>query len=325
MEVDQQQQQQYDDDKCSFTIVRPIVSEISNTSRPANRLSHVSFTSPGEEITTEDLSVRARGTLLSNDGNKNILTATVCGMISRVNKLVMVTPLRAKYIAEAGNVVIGRIIEISGKRWKLDINSTRHGILLLSSINLPGEMQQRRRNQDEELDMRMFYKEGDLASAQVKEIWNDGTAALHATRSLKYGKLKGGQLVVVQAQLVKRGNRHFHQLECGVHCILGNNGYVFLGQVEKKQMNHEMMIGSSPADQPIDEVIMNPNVEMRKRIARVRNCILALDKEFIAISAETIMDVYNMSISNGVELKDMMKPIVAKSICLGAKSMRQVA
>ena len=49
----------------------------------------------------------------------------------------------------------------------------------------------------DELMMREYLREGDLLSAEIHEIRNDGTVNLH-TRSLKYGKLAQGILVVVR-------------------------------------------------------------------------------------------------------------------------------
>lgn len=286
-------------DERPFVLVRPIPPPDSLNA--ASRLSHVPITSPGSTIPTEDLSVRARGTLLSSNESGNQLTATVAGVISRVNKLVMVTPLRARYVPETGDVVVGRVVELGGRRWRLDIGSTRHAILLLSAVNLPGGVQ-RRRTYEDELNMRSFFKEGDLVSAEVQEQRNDGTVALH-TRSMRYGKLEGGQFVVVQSELVKRAKKHFHELPCGVHAILGNNGYIFLSQTDGGGMS----------------------TEVREKIARVRNSILALDSEFIAIGPDTIMDVFDTSLASGVVLKDMMRPDVARSISIGAKSMREAA
>jgi exosome complex component RRP4 len=46
----------------------------------------------------------------------------------------------------------------------------------------------------------------------------DGSVSLH-TRSLKYGKLAGGQLVEVPADLVKRQRQHFITLDTiGARC-----------------------------------------------------------------------------------------------------------
>lgn len=287
--------------------MRPVEPE--ETSNASARLSHVPITTPGSKIPTEDLSVRARGTLLSSSESGPVLTATVAGVVSRVNKLVMVVPLRAKYIAETGDVVVGRVVELAGKRWRLDINTARHAVLLLSAVNLPGGVQ-RRRTYEDELNMRSFFREGDLVSAEVQEQWSDGSVALH-TRSMRYGKLSGGQFIAVQSELVKRAKKHFHELSCGVHVILGNNGYIFIAE------RVEGRLGS--------ETRKYVYAQIRTKIARVANCILALDAEFIAIGPDTIMDVYDTSMQNGVALKDMMRPDIMKNICVGARSMRDAA
>ena len=42
--------------------------------------------------------------------------ATTCGVVERVNKLVSVRPLRSRYGAEVGDVVVGRVLEVSRAR-----------------------------------------------------------------------------------------------------------------------------------------------------------------------------------------------------------------
>lgn len=291
----------------SFAIVQPV--HRSPASDAASRLSHVPITTPGSTIPTEDLSVRARGTLLSTTEQGRVLTATVAGVISRVNKLIMVRPLRAKYIPETGDVVVGRVAELAGRRWRLDVNAAKHAVLLLSAVNLPGGVQ-RRRTYEDELNMRAFFKEGDLVSAEVQEQWDDGSVALH-TRSLRYGKLAGGTFVAIQAELVKRAKKHFHRLPCGVHAILGNNGYIFLSERAEDAENENESHKTDP--------------DMRSKVARVRNCVLALDMQFIAIGPDTIMEVYDASIAKDVRLQEMTRPDVAKDICEGARSMRAAA
>ena len=136
--------------------------------------------------------------------------ATVCGTVERVNKLVSVRPLRSRYVPETGDVVLGRVTEIAGKRWKLDVNARQDAVLQLSAVHLPGGVQ-RRRNAVDELNMRRLYGEDDLVSAEVQSFYADGAVALH-TRSLKYGRLSRGQLVRVPPTLVKRVKQHFHRL-----------------------------------------------------------------------------------------------------------------
>ena len=43
-----------------------------------------------------------------------------------------------RYVGEVGDVVVGRVVEVQQKRWKVDTFSRLESVLLLSSINLPG-------------------------------------------------------------------------------------------------------------------------------------------------------------------------------------------
>ena len=68
------------------------------------------------------------------------------------------------YHAETGDVVVGRVVEVAQSRWRLDVNSRQHASLLLSSVNLTGTLQQRRRTQLDELEMRKYFRENDVVS-----------------------------------------------------------------------------------------------------------------------------------------------------------------
>lgn len=66
------------------------------------------------------------------------LKASVAGVMERVNKLILVRPIKTRYNGEVGDVVVGRITELQQKRWKVDTCSRLDSVLLLSSVNLPG-------------------------------------------------------------------------------------------------------------------------------------------------------------------------------------------
>lgn len=132
--------------------------------------------------------------------------SSVAGTIERVNKLVTVRAIRTRYNPEVGDLVVGRITEVrcmfsstlerlikfylqvQPRRWKVDANSRQDAVLMLSSVNLPGGVQ-RRKLESDELQMRLFFEEGDLLVAEVQAFFSDGAMSLH-TRSLKYGKVR---------------------------------------------------------------------------------------------------------------------------------------
>ncbi len=74
--------------------------------------------------------------------------------------------------------MVGRIAEVGAKRWKVDVDSSQHAILMLSSIILP-DGEQRRRNYEDQLQMRQFYSESELISCEVQSFHADGSMALH--------------------------------------------------------------------------------------------------------------------------------------------------
>jgi hypothetical protein len=57
-------------------------------------------------------------------------------------------------------------IQVSGKRWRVDLMSRQEAALALSAVHLPGGAQ-RRRNAEDELKMREVLKEADLVSVSA--------------------------------------------------------------------------------------------------------------------------------------------------------------
>eukprot|EP00330_Aristerostoma_sp_ATCC50986_P003327 CAMPEP_0114575366 /NCGR_PEP_ID=MMETSP0125-20121206/245_1 /TAXON_ID=485358 ORGANISM="Aristerostoma sp., Strain ATCC 50986" /NCGR_SAMPLE_ID=MMETSP0125 /ASSEMBLY_ACC=CAM_ASM_000245 /LENGTH=79 /DNA_ID=CAMNT_0001763043 /DNA_START=198 /DNA_END=437 /DNA_ORIENTATION=+ len=79
----------------------------------------------------------------------------------------MVNPIRAKYFGHVGDIVVGRIAEISNRRWLVDIGSHSYGYLNLNSINLPSGAQ-RRKTEEDELNMRTYFDENDIIVAEIQ-------------------------------------------------------------------------------------------------------------------------------------------------------------
>ncbi|KAH7655594.1 exosome complex component RRP4 protein [Dioscorea alata] len=262
-------------------------------------------------VNLEDSVLKGHGTAES-DGQ---LVATVCGVVERVNKLVYVRPFRARYKPEIGDIIVGRVIEVAPKRWRLEINFSQDAVLMLSSMNLPDGIQ-RRRTAVDELNMRSIFEEDDVICAEVRGFQHDGSLQLQA-RSQKYGKLERGQLLTVPPYLVKRRKQHFHHLEdYGVDLIVGCNGYIWVGEhletgenvMLEDQDNHMEKDGQSnlklKGDQ--DEEGTFTSVETRRNICRIANAIRLLSALGFTLSLEAIIDTVELSFASNISVKDML-------------------
>lgn len=185
----------------------------------------VRIATPGEILQDTHGFMGGHGTYM--DGGT--LCCNVAGRVQFVGKLCTVKSMTARYVPEAGNIVVGRIREMRGKAWKVDINSRQHGILLLSALHLPDI--QRRKTETDEAEMRRYLSEGDVVSVEVSDCRND-RILLQTRNTNKTGKLKNGSLVVVPASLVVRGISQVVHLKSGVDMVLGMNGYIWVRTFE---------------------------------------------------------------------------------------------
>ncbi|KAH7924155.1 hypothetical protein BV22DRAFT_532174 [Leucogyrophana mollusca] len=255
------------------------------------------LTCPGEIITSSQAFMRGHGTYV----DKEDVIASVAGTVERVNKLVTVRAIRTRYNPEVGDLVVGRITEVQPRRWKVDANSRQDAILMLSSVNLPGGVQ-RRKLESDELQMRNFFEEGDLLVAEVQAFFSDGAMSLH-TRSLKYGKLRNGQLVTVPPILVRRLKSHFISLPCGVDLILGLNGYIWVSkQVGDSDQGEEGFDAEAVYSNQNDDV----DNATRTAISRVSNIIRVLADHFIPLTDTLLLEAYEWVIEQEGETKDLL-------------------
>ncbi|KAJ7634735.1 exosome complex exonuclease rrp4 [Roridomyces roridus] len=253
---------------------------------------------PGETITSSQTYMRGHGTYVENEE----VIASVAGTIERVNKLVTVRAIRTKYNPEVGDLVVGRITEVQPRRWRVDANSRQDAILMLSSVNLPGGVQ-RRKLESDELQMRTFFEEGDLLVAEVQAFFGDGTMSLH-TRSLRYGKLRNGQLVTIPPILVRRLKSHFTTLPCGVDLILGLNGYIWVS----KHVKENEQEGEEGFD--AEAVYSNRNDHIddstRMAITRVANIIQVLASHWVPLTDALLLEAYEWTIENNTDPKSLL-------------------
>ncbi|XP_073064222.1 exosome complex component RRP4 homolog isoform X2 [Primulina eburnea] len=264
----------------------------------------------------DDISVNNEDAILKGHGTTEMdgrVVATICGVVERVNKLVYVRTLRARYKPEIGDIIVGRVIEVAPKRWRLEINFSQDAVLMLSSMNLPDGIQ-RRRTAVDELNMRSVFEENDVLCAEVRGFQHDGCLHLQA-RSQKYGKLKSGQLLSVPPYLVKKRKQHFYHLDqYGVDLILGCNGFIWVGEhVEVRDDTIDDLSNKSEEQNKSWNMINDEEseetctpLETRQRICRTANAIRVLSTLGFMITVENTMEVINLSVALNDDIHEML-------------------
>lgn len=152
--------------------------------------------------------------------------------------------------------------------------------------------------------MRTFFQEGDLLVAEVQSILGEGTMSLH-TRSLKYGKLRNGRLVIVPPTLVVRLKSHFHSLTYGVEMIVGLNGFVWMqapSAMSEAQSTAQSTSGESwqPEASASMAIYSSQNdaidAETRAKIDRTAACVEMLAKSWISVTLAHVQGAYEASL-----------------------------
>lgn len=271
---------------------------------------------------------RGHGTQTRPDSDT--LVASVVGVVERVDQLVTVRTLRTRYLAEVGDVVVGRVTEISGKRWRLDLGSRHEASLLLSAVDLPGGVQ-RRRTAEDELAMRAVYAEGAALAVEVQSVHGDGSLALHA-RSARYGALGSGTLVRVPPALVRRQARHFQRLEAlGVDLILGCNGAVWVSPARLgRAQAHGLFSTTQYRETAVAEKESNADTQLiskveRQQVARVAQAIRALAALYLPVDAGSIVEVVRLADAEAVVTQDMCQAAFLATLANRIAELRAAA
>lgn len=245
------------------------------------------------------------------NSNSKAIVSSVAGVVSRINRLIQVNPIQYRYTGEVGDVIVGRVIEVEQRRWKVDLNAQHYGTLHLGAINLPGGAL-RRRTVEDSLNMRTFFTERDLISAEIAKVNTDGRLNVH-TRSLRYGKLENGVVVYVGSQLIKRSKNHFISFneDIGIDAIFGLNGIIWLqvrnklAQQERDTVEDTKMISEMEEKQKIHASKVYSKKE-RLQLARMRNVIVWMNKNRRFITEETVEAEFMRSIQLKLEPKDIL-------------------
>ena len=52
--------------------------------------------------------------------------------------MITVNPIKTKYKPEGGDLVVGKVLELGNKLWRIHLNASNKAILNLNSINIEG-------------------------------------------------------------------------------------------------------------------------------------------------------------------------------------------
>ncbi|KAM0200259.1 hypothetical protein ACHAPQ_005558 [Fusarium lateritium] len=281
---------------------------------------------PGSVITSNPQWMRGHGTYVPQGSSS--ITSSLAGTLTKTNKLLSVRPLRARYTPEIGDLVVGRIVEVQAKRWRVDVAASQLAILQISAINLPGGIL-RKRTETDELQIRSFFAEGDLVVAEVQQLHQDGAASLH-TRSLKYGKLRNGVFAAVTGTGggggVVRSKRQVWTMDAAnaggkVDVLLGVNGYIWISKHIEGDTAAEAAGINRMEESVSNKVYSSQNDPMEvttmREVARIRSVILALVENGLKVDEDTVTRGYS-------EAVDMARDSSEDDLYLGGEKGRRL-
>lgn len=299
---------------------------------------------------SSSLLLRGHGTYVERSSSKNagttvLLRAAIPGTVQRVNQLVSVLPISLSRppVLQVGDLVVGRITNIIGARWIVDLGRGISCDLPLSGVHLSsgggggaglsGGGGQRIRTATDALEMRQILREGDLVSAEVHKVIPGGLQ-LH-TRSNRYGQLQNGTVVQVPAALVPRLKQHYITMgrQNQFQVLLGCNGWIWLQRNHpNNDHNHNdnsmMMEDGMLADEAQEEKRLAHaqapyTVEDRRDLARLRNAIWCLKETILEITPEHIEEVYHNSEERENSLAAIADMLLPENIVALTASLRK--
>ena len=143
---------------------------------------------PGEVITKEEGYLPGEGT----EKRGADIVAIKFGLAEESNKLVKIIPLSGVYQPRRGNIVIGKVDNITFNGWIMDIYAPESAFLSLSEV--PGYV-----NKD---GLEEVMNIGDMIIAKIWGINKRGTDLSIKSRGL--GKINGGMIVEINSNKVPR-------------------------------------------------------------------------------------------------------------------------
>lgn len=161
--------------------------------------------------------------------------ASTIGLVYVKGRVIKVIPLAGRYMPKKGDVVIGKVTNISHSGWTLDINSP-----YLADLNI-GEATQ------EYIDLAKtsltrYFDIGDYVLAEVINI-SEGMFVKLTAKYRPYRKLQGGNIIMVSPtkipRIIGKAGSMIKLLKDASGCdiVVGQNGLVWIrGEPEKEAL-----------------------------------------------------------------------------------------
>lgn len=138
-----------------------------------------------------------------------------------------------RYTAEIGDVVVGRILQVGSKKWKVEVNGKQDAILMLSSVFLPGAIQ---------VGIARIFSSYILAT-ETGERWAADALLFHRRRS------GGGWSAAVDGWRIRIPSHSKHQVRKAskwvfgarksCHCHTSQNPFLWTGYGSGYRRGHE--------------------------------------------------------------------------------------
>lgn len=163
---------------------------------------------------------------LPGDGTRRVkddIVATKYGLVSIDDRTVRVIPLSGTYIPRRGNIVIGKVTDVTYNGWIMDINSAYQAFLSLMEC----------RGFINKFDLHGYLNFGDMVVATVKSAKSRGVDLTMRMRGMH--KLEGGMVITINPSKVprvigKQGSMiSLIKNETATNITVGQNGLIWIG------------------------------------------------------------------------------------------------
>ncbi|MEK6940359.1 MAG: exosome complex RNA-binding protein Rrp4 [Nanoarchaeota archaeon] len=182
---------------------------------------------PGDELAEGMDNLPAQGSY--RDGDKII--ANQLGVVTIQGRLIRIVPLRGRYEAKAGDLVIGKVVNIGFSSWSIDISTAYDAQISLKE----GTSDYVERGSD----LTQYYDFGDLVVAKITNV-STGKLVDLTMKGPGLRKLVGGRTLIVASSKVpriigKQGSMITMIKDyTGCRISVGQNGIVWLSGSDNK-------------------------------------------------------------------------------------------